>query len=312
MSSPLARPCPPVRPSPSALATLSLLGLLGLAAGLGAAVPAAAGDLRFDADTGAEASTGPTTAWPDRVIVDATTWTLLAVWNTSPPAEQAVAMSTISRFERARPWEGRPDELVAVLKDGSRLLVARGEGVSAAATLLSAVVGRKVADVDPAGDWPPATRTDDTRPDTALALGSVHTGAQISAALDQSSGGDGQAQAPQRRSQVYDVNEPLPDNADPDALGAEAIQIAVKQQMSHIRQCYNRELQRNAGLSGKVVVWFLIAPDGTVSKTRLKETTMGNVVVEDCIVDQVGAMSFPKPQAGRSVPVSFPFNFTGG
>ncbi|MCK6507652.1 AgmX/PglI C-terminal domain-containing protein [Myxococcota bacterium] len=305
---PAPRPSPPRPASPLPVALLALLG----AGALLAPGPVAAGDLSFSEDTGAEAA-APTTAWPDRVIVDATTWTLLAVWTTDPPAEQAVPLARIARFERARPWEGRPDELVAVLKDGSRLLVARGDGVVSATTLLGAVTGSKVVEVDPAGPWPAAARQDGKTPDTTLALGSVHTGAQVAATLGSADSSAGAAAAAQpRRAQSYDVHEPLPANTDPDALDAQAIQVAVKQQMSPIRQCYNRELQRDASLSGKVVVWFLIEADGGVSKVRLKETTMGNSIVEDCIVDQVATMTFPKPQAGKVVPVSFPFSFTGG
>lgn len=300
-------------PLPSASALVAVVGLTALAAALVPVAPATAGDLVFSADTGEAEASGSHTAWPDRVIVDATTWTLLAIWTADPPRELVIPMATITRFERARPWEGRPDELAAVLKDGSRVLVARGDGVTTAATLLTAVVGRQVAEVDPAGDWPAATREDDKTPDTTMALGSVHTGSQVATALGDSSAAAGSAAAgttQERRAQLYDAEEALPSNADTGALGSAEIQVAIKQRMSGIRQCYNRELKRHGALSGKVVVWFLIDTDGSVSRARLKESTMGNIVVEDCIVDEVAAMTFPKPQGDKVVPVSFPFSFT--
>ena len=45
---------------------------------------------------------------------------------------------------------------------------------------------------------------------------------------------------------------------------------------------------------------------------QLKETTMHNSVVEGCIVDEVATMRFDEPQAGKVVPVTFPFAFKGG
>jgi|GEM_PF-1469286 len=302
--------------SPRLLSALALAAACGLA--LVATVAAThtgaalADPLRFDADTGDAQAHAPTTAWPDRVVVDASTWTLLALWTTDPPREQTIPMSSIATFERARAWEGRPDELVAVLKDHSRVMMARGPNVTAAATLITAVVGRQVAEVDPAGDWQKAKRQDGRSPDTALALGSVHTAAGVASALQgNTSSGTGTWVQVERRSLLYDETVLLPDHADADALGAAEIRIAVQQQMNPIRQCYNRELQRNGSLAGRIVVWFIIDVDGRVSEARLKDSTMANVVVEDCIVAEVEGMRFPKPQAGKVVPVSFPFTFTG-
>ncbi len=293
-------------------AILLVLGTLGLALAL--PPPATAEPLRKPQlmDTGLSATVEPTSQWPDRVLVDATTWTLLAVWTGVEAEERLIPMASIARFERARAYEGRPDELVAVLKDKERILVARGSNVGTASTLLTAVVGREIVDVSSSAPWPAAFRADGTRPETSLALGSVHTGAQVAAAMA-GSGEAGASSGPvERRSVMYDVAEALPANADPDALDANEIRISVQKQMSRIRQCYQRELQRHPELTGRVTVWFLIAPDGRVERTRLRESTMNNILVEDCIVDEVQSMTFSKPQAGKSVPVSFPFNFTGG
>lgn len=297
--------------SSSRLPAALLLGALALGAGLAHGPPADAGapGLRFSADTGDRAVSGPVTEWPDRVLVDPSTWTLLAIWTGPQAEERQIPMASIARFERARAFEGRPEELVLVLKDGGRVLVARGAQVTVASTLLTATVGRGITDVPSSAPWPPATRADGQKPETSLALGSVHTGAQASAALRQV---EAEAEAPAtRRSVLYDVNEALPPNADAEALNPQEIRISVQKQMARIRQCYQRELQRHPGLQGRVVVWFLIEADGSVGRARLAETTMGNIRVEDCIVDEVAAMRFSKPQAGKVVPVSFPFNFSG-
>lgn len=298
-------------------AILLILGTLGLA--LAMPPPATAQPHKNQAvkkpqlmDTGLSAAVEPTSHWPDRVLVDATTWTLLAVWTGAEAEERLIPMASIARFERARAYEGRPDELVAVLKDDERILVARGSHVGTASTLLTAVVGREITDVSASAPWPAAFRADGSQPETSLALGSVHTGSQVAAAMGSGSETVAAAGPVERRSVMYDVAEALPADADPDALDINEIRISVQKQMSRIRQCYQRELQRQPDLSGRVTVWFLIAADGRVDRARLRESTMNNILVEDCIVDEVKAMTFSKPQAGKSVPVSFPFNFTGG
>lgn len=292
----------------SALLVLALLCGAGLLAG----PPAAGGEeLWFMLDTGDAGE--PATLWPDRVVVDAKSWMLLAVWNGSPPVEEAIAMSDVTRIQRAQPWEGRPDEVIAHLRDGRKVLLARGGNASTAATLLSAVVGRTVEVVPPGSEWPEATRTDGKTPDTSLALGSVRSGAAVATLIEdeQARRAAEGAQATASRTVVID-DEKLPANADPNALSAAMIKATVQQQMAQIRQCYQREFQRNPSLRGKVVVRFLIEENGSVSGARLRESSMENPVVEQCIVDEIAGMTFPKPQAGKVVPVSFPFSFTGG
>ncbi|MCB9778849.1 MAG: AgmX/PglI C-terminal domain-containing protein [Alphaproteobacteria bacterium] len=289
---------------------LAALGLLLLAPACGTAE--AEDPMWFTPDDTGAAEEAPFTAWPDRVVMDATTWTLLAVWTTSPPREEMIPMATIQAIQRAQAWEGRPEELVAVRKDGSRILLARGrENVGAAATLLTAVVGRTITDMPPAGEWLEAKREDDKQPRTALALGSVRSGAEVAQTLGDIDPSAAAAQAEGPKTVVMAIDESLPSNADPEALSRAEIQVAIQSQMGPIRTCYQRELMRNPALKGKVVVRFIIEGDGSVTGVRMRESSMGNQPVETCIVDQVAGMTFPKPKPGKVVPVNFPFNFTG-
>ncbi len=269
-------------------------------------------ELWFAPDTG-EVAPPPTTEWPDRVVVDAKSWMLLAVWSTDPPREEAIPMSRVSSIERARAWEGRPDEVVAVLRDGRRVLLARGANAATAATLLTAVVGRSVVEIPPDQDWLPAARSDGRQPDTTLALGSVRSGAAVATLIEDEQArraAEGTKDKPERT--VIAVDDSLPANADADALEPSRIKATVQARMARFQGCYQREFMRNPSLKGRVVVRFIIEEDGSVSNARLRETTMNNTVVEQCLVDEVARLQFEKPQAGKVVPVSFPFNFTGG
>ena len=92
-------------------------------------------------------------------------------------------------------------------------------------------------------------------------------------------------------------------------LTHEQIMKVVRTRARAIQACYSRELQRNKGLGGKVVVSWKIDSAGKVSRTKVRQTTLRNGRVEDCIVRQVNSMKFPSPKGGSSATVNFPFIF---
>ena len=102
---------------------------------------------------------------------------------------------------------------------------------------------------------------------------------------------------------------------DPIILGAldkSLIDAVIKRHMNQIRYCYQRELTKNPSLGGKIVVKFVIAKDGTVSKASTKSSTMGNKAVEGCINSRFMRFQFPEPKGGGIVIVSYPFIFSPG
>jgi hypothetical protein len=58
-------------------------------------------------------------------------------------------------------------------------------------------------------------------------------------------------------------------------------------------------------------VFWIIQPDGSVSKANVKNTTMGDAAVEGCILRQVKQWQFPKAPAQTTVG-RYPFIFKGG
>lgn len=88
------------------------------------------------------------------------------------------------------------------------------------------------------------------------------------------------------------------------------IDQVVKRHLNQIRYCYEKELQKDPTLAGKVVIKFVIAADGTVAAASVKESTLGNEVVEQCVAGRFLRMQFPVPAGGSStVVVSYPFQF---
>jgi len=88
------------------------------------------------------------------------------------------------------------------------------------------------------------------------------------------------------------------------------IDRVIKQRLPLIRYCYQREAQKDPGLSGKVVVRFVIGKGGAVASAEvLDESTLGNAAVEACICKKIMRMRFPLPWDAGTVVVTYPFTF---
>jgi periplasmic protein TonB len=91
-------------------------------------------------------------------------------------------------------------------------------------------------------------------------------------------------------------------------LTAEEILKVVRSRQNAILNCYNRELQRQKGLGGKVVLTWRINQAGMVDAARVRSTTLHNGRVEDCMVRQIQGLRFPQPRGGQVANVrNFPF-----
>jgi outer membrane biosynthesis protein TonB len=94
------------------------------------------------------------------------------------------------------------------------------------------------------------------------------------------------------------------------ALDKSLIDNVIRKNMNQIRYCYQRELTKNPGLKGKIIVKFTIAADGSVSKAGIKTSSMGSKAVEGCITSRFKRFKFPQPKGGGVVIVSYPFIFS--
>ncbi len=94
------------------------------------------------------------------------------------------------------------------------------------------------------------------------------------------------------------------------SLDRAQIDAVVKRNMAQIRYCYQRELNKNPGLGGKVTVKFVIAKDGSVSQALTNASTLGSPPVETCINGRFLRFSFPEPKGGGIVIVSYPLLFS--
>ncbi len=96
------------------------------------------------------------------------------------------------------------------------------------------------------------------------------------------------------------------------SLEASLIDAVVKRRLPSIRHCYQRALQSDPGLGGKVVVAFTIARDGTVSAASLAEDGVDDASVRSCLRAVFFTLKFPEPKGGGVVDVRYPFVFSQG
>jgi TonB family protein len=83
----------------------------------------------------------------------------------------------------------------------------------------------------------------------------------------------------------------------------------IRQRLSAIRACYERELRRNPQLAGKVTVDFTIQTTGSVSNVRASENTTGDDAVASCVTGVVQRFRWNPGPEGGSVTFSYPFVF---
>src|SRR5262249_42246624 len=94
-------------------------------------------------------------------------------------------------------------------------------------------------------------------------------------------------------------------------LPPEVIQRIVRQNTGRFRLCYQKGLENNPNLQGRVTVRFVIAADGSVSSASNGGSDLPDATVISCIVRAFNGLSFPQPEGGI-VTVSYPLMFSPG
>ena len=89
-----------------------------------------------------------------------------------------------------------------------------------------------------------------------------------------------------------------------------SVHNVVHKHSADLRACYERELTKDKTLAGSVVLTWLVSPQGTVMKSLVKETTLKNRAVEECVKDSVMKWRFPASKDKGMALVEYPFTFT--
>jgi hypothetical protein len=92
-------------------------------------------------------------------------------------------------------------------------------------------------------------------------------------------------------------------------IDKEAIRRVVQANLKQIKNCYERGLNRDPSLYGKIVIQWTIGPGGKVLEAGIKGTTMNSPEVESCAVARLRTWKFPEPPVNEVAVVSYPFVF---
>lgn len=92
-------------------------------------------------------------------------------------------------------------------------------------------------------------------------------------------------------------------------IDREAVRRVVRSKLMEIKSCYERALNMDKSLEGKVVIRFQIEEQGRVRVASTKSTTLNNRQVEECVATRIKNAIFPEPPPGTVAEVDYPFVF---
>ena len=93
------------------------------------------------------------------------------------------------------------------------------------------------------------------------------------------------------------------------SLDKKVIKEVIREHHKEVRACYEVELVRQPDLAGRVLSQFTISTTGNVTDVVLRESTVGNPAIEDCLRKHLLTWKFPKPHGGGTVDVIYAFDF---
>ncbi len=91
------------------------------------------------------------------------------------------------------------------------------------------------------------------------------------------------------------------------ALDKDIIRRIVRAHINEVRYCYNQALARDPNAKGRVAIQFTIGGTGKVPSAVVQESTLKDAAVGNCVAQAVRRWTFPKPEGGGSVIVTYPF-----
>ncbi len=251
-------------------------------------------------DTGAPADSipNPGALRPTSVAIDQVYKTITIAW---PQATtETLPFGAIVQIEHARAWDGAPEELFIVFKDGRRILLSQGKHVTNQTELMRAWLANIMVEL-PVGEGHTNGDFDASPPQLKL----------LAAGADLSIGkitGEVKKQVTSTPIETTAKREGTCVNC----IDKRDVDRAVKVRMDKIRGCYQRALQRDPSLSGEIVVRFEVQGNGSIGSASIKRSSIANSGVESCVREQFLQMQFSRPAGNQSVQVTYPIVFSSG
>ncbi|HXJ21205.1 MAG TPA: AgmX/PglI C-terminal domain-containing protein [Polyangia bacterium] len=94
------------------------------------------------------------------------------------------------------------------------------------------------------------------------------------------------------------------------SLDKEVIRSIIRSHLAQARACYDAVAQTDPAAAGMLKLTFGIAPSGQVATSCLESSQLRDAVVERCMADIPLSWTFPPPEGGGWVVVTYPYLFT--
>lgn len=92
-------------------------------------------------------------------------------------------------------------------------------------------------------------------------------------------------------------------------LTREQVEAVVRRNSGQLAFCYEKALQANKDLRGRLTLEWIVAASGSVSSVSVASSSLNAKSVENCVTASVKKWKFPRPVGGVNVDVSYPFDF---
>ncbi|MFT5355331.1 MAG: hypothetical protein ACI9KE_002550 [Polyangiales bacterium] len=96
------------------------------------------------------------------------------------------------------------------------------------------------------------------------------------------------------------------------SLSRHVIRAVINRHINEVRFCYEQALSSEPSLQGRLMMRFIIAPNGAVSSATAIEVPVGFEGIGRCVQGAFRRWTFPEPAGGGIVIVNYPFALTPG
>jgi hypothetical protein len=270
-------------------------------------------DPLFDTGGPEEQLYDPEPLWPSKVITDAVNQNILLIWFEQQPARTiSIPFSEIKEFRVIPQDEDLLEEVQLHTTTGKKFLVAIGPqaGVNTQTTCIVA------------GFIPIRGRQSEKHIQSSPAIPRATPLLQMGKSDDPNALID-----PSTLSSTLPLDvTPIEPNTtlmqmgeDPSSiagngtLGKSDINRVIINDMNRFRACYQREFQKDPTLEGEIVIQFSIDKDGSIKGAKVKDSSLSNIIVEQCILRNFMSLRFTPPSGGMATPIiNYPFIFSSG
>lgn len=86
--------------------------------------------------------------------------------------------------------------------------------------------------------------------------------------------------------------------------------MVVRAKMPDVRACFDAGSALDRSLGARVLLRFTIGPEGRAGAVEVIEDELGQPQVTSCLQAEIGSWQFPRPRAGQSLTITYPFVFS--